>query len=216
MRPLAFLLPLFTFTVLLTLPQSAQAQIGGGTSGGGTTGGTTGGGLTGGGGGGGADNTLDLPTLGLDQAFGAADVFEDTRRATGQSAGAEGGGGAGGGRAQGRGGLGSPQSILSQLFGGGQQVQQGRRTLRAPLRADFDVIRPANTQVASTLQTRFINIRPLKNVGGEIRVQLVERTAILTGSVETARQRDFAERITRLEPGVSEVQNQLVVLNPGE
>ena len=190
--------------------QDQGSNVGGGDIGGGDVGGDigTGGGTGGGGGGtgGGPDNSLEFTELGLRDAFGANDQFQDTRRITGDTAGAGGGGGGGGFNP-----FGNAGGLLGQLFGGQQVQNTGRRVLRAPLRADFEVIRPSTEQVATQLEGRFVNIRPLRGVG-DIRVQMVDRTAILTGTVGTAKQKDIAERITRLEPGISTVQNQLVVL----
>jgi hypothetical protein len=206
MRRSAFIVPTFALLYSVLLIGHAAAQQTGS-----DTAGAAGATLGGGGGGVGAGTpgqSLNLTTLGLADAFGANDIFADTRRVTGQSAGA-GGGNAGGAQ----GGLRSGGNILSQLFGGNQQTQSSRRTLRAPLRVDFDVIRPDNTTVATQLEQRFVHIKPLKGVGSNIQVQVIDRVATLTGSVNTAAEKDMAERITRLEPGISSVRNELTVRN---
>lgn len=217
MRLTALIIPTCVLLLSVSLIETASAQIGGGAQQNNTgSAGAAGATLGGGGGGVGAGTpgqNLNLTTLGLADAFGANDVFADSRRATGQTAGA--GGNNAGGRGGAQGGLRSTGNILSQLFGGGnQQTQSSRRTLRAPLRVDFDVIRPDNTSVATQLEKRFVNIKPLKGVGNDIQVQVVDRVATLTGTVNTAAEKDMAERITRLEPGISSVRNELTV-RPG-
>ena len=209
MRLTALVTPTFALVLSVSLIGTASAQTGGGAQQNNTgDAGAAGATLGGGGGGVGAGTpgqNLNLTTLGLAEAFGANDVFADSRRATGQSA------GAGGNNTAGRGGLRSTGNIFSQLFGGGNQPQASRRTLRAPLRVDFDVIRPDNTSVATQLEKRFVHIKPLKGVGNNIQVQVIDRVATLTGTVNTATEKDMAERITRLEPGISSVRNELTV-----
>ena len=51
-------------------------------------------------------------------------------------------------------------------------------------------------------------------VGNDIRVQISDRVATLSGTVNTASEKDWAERITRLEPGISSVRNELKILQP--
>ena len=170
---------------------------------------------TGDAGGGEGGQSLSPPELGLADAFGANDVFSDNRRVTGQSAGTDSPQAAGAGaRAFAFGGSQQGGNIFSQFFGGQQQTQSGRRILRAPLRADFSVIRPDNSMVAINLQKRFVNIKPLMKVGNDIRVQITDRVATLSGTVNTASEKDWAERITRLEPGISSVRNELKILQP--
>ena len=190
---------LFLLTIALTsglLIGSATAQTGTGNAGGGEGG-----------------QSLSPPELGLADAFGANEVFSDDRRVTGQSAGAD-SPQAAGARAFAFGGSQQGRNIFSQFFGGQQQTQSGRRILRAPVRADFSVIRPDNSMVAVNLQKRFVHIKPLMKVGNDIRVQISDRVATLSGTVNTASEKDWAERITRLEPGISSVRNELKILQP--
>ena len=63
----------------------------------------------------------------------------------------------------------------------------------------------------TTIQRRFTNIQPLRTVGDSIQVDVVNRVATLRGVVETERQKEMAERMARLEPGISTVVNELVV-----
>ena len=44
-----------------------------------------------------------------------------------------------------------------------------------------------------------------------IKVEMEGRTAVLTGTVDTDHARDLAERLAMLEPGISDVRNELIV-----
>jgi len=103
--------------------------------------------------------------------------------------------------------------------GGGQQNAQNlnnqsqtRGNLRIPLRLGFARPRSVATASAASLRLaeRLKKIRQVEAVG-EIAVSSVGRTVVLRGTVATEQARSLAERVALLEPGVSEVQNELTV-----
>ncbi|HRE99073.1 MAG TPA: BON domain-containing protein [Pirellulaceae bacterium] len=196
-------LPIALLVVMALSVLPAAAQQGGGTGGTGGGAGGTGGAATGG-------SQGELPTLDLSGQFSennTSSAFTDNRRTAAQT-----GGQAGGGQ---RGGFtmsGGPGGLLGQLFGGQFSAPtSSRRLLRAPMKVEFDVVRPESTQVADVLSNRFANIAPLRQVGSSISVDVDNRVATLRGTVDTQRQKEMAERMTRLEPGVSSVVNLITV-----
>lgn len=103
-------------------------------------------------------------------------------------------------------------------FGGQQNAQnlnnqtQTRGNLRIPLRLGFARPRSVATASAASLRLaeRLKKIRQVEAVG-EIAVSSVGRTVVLRGTVATEQARSLAERVALLEPGVSEVRNELEV-----
>ncbi len=78
-----------------------------------------------------------------------------------------------------------------------QEVEPAQVTARAEA---------ASQEVAEILTRRF---------NSAIEVSLEERTATLRGEVVSASERDLAERLVRFEPGISRVQNELVIQGAG-
>lgn len=77
-----------------------------------------------------------------------------------------------------------------------------------PAVSDAAVAQKLNRQV-SLLQNRERGIR--LNGSSDINVTFEDRTAVLRGSVATAYERDLAERMASLQPGVNQVRNELLV-----
>jgi hypothetical protein len=75
----------------------------------------------------------------------------------------------------------------------------------------FDYALPPPAQYSATLSQRVTRALRLPD-GHSLRVILQGRTAIVQGEVATEHARDLAERLLRLEPGVSSVQNELTVI----
>lgn len=145
------------------------------------------------------DNSTDV--FSTDTGPGAGSTTGQTNNRAGNNGGAGAFGGMGGGA-----------NIFSQLFGGQSATNSSaRRVLRAPMRVQFDVVRPPAPQIANVLSNRLANIGSLKGLSTPIQVEIVDRVATLRGEVNSEQQKDLAERMTRLEPGVSSVVNQLVV-----
>ena len=124
---------------------------------------------------------------------------------TNNTGGGFGGGGFGGGGFGGLGGLGA-------LFGGGGfgNAQSTQPTIRTRLRSAIDVapFEPAEVQV---IANRRVSRLPARAGMRNINVSMVGRTAVISGTVGTDRERRMSELLMRLEPGVSQVQNNVVV-----
>jgi hypothetical protein len=82
--------------------------------------------------------------------------------------------------------------------------------VRVRLVPAFDLAPPSPAQAAAAVQARLTNTVTTRSIGSA-QVELNGRTAILRGSVGTARERELVERLASMEPGVSQVQNLLTV-----
>ncbi len=67
--------------------------------------------------------------------------------------------------------------------------------------------------VASGVQARISRLLEQRDAGS-VRVEMVDRTATLTGMVESEYEQRLLERMVRIEPGVSSVRNLIVVEGP--
>lgn len=90
-----------------------------------------------------------------------------------------------------------------------QQVDP-RTLYRTQLNVAFAHASAAVPVVVQKLQARYTNTRWIQQVQ-PIRVTLEGSTAILQGTVVTAHDRDLAEQLALLEPGVAAVQNELTI-----
>ena len=115
------------------------------------------------------------------------------------------GGGAGG---FGRGGFGN-QGFQTQNQGQGTTQQ-----LRIPMRLGFTATGRAPRVVSTVFQSRLTKIPGLESVAPGVAVSVVGRTAVLEGIVSTQQQRDLIATLALLEPGISDVQNDLQVSQP--
>ena len=89
--------------------------------------------------------------------------------------------------------------------------QTGVRRLYHPhLVVDFDYPTPEPAKLSATLQGVMSRAKRLES-RVPYEVSMTGRTAILRGEVGTARDRVVAEKLVLLEPGVSQVQNELTV-----
>ncbi len=96
---------------------------------------------------------------------------------------------------------------------GNQQGSFGnnsRTAYRITRTVAFEYALPQPAQHSAVLSQRVVRALRLPDADA-IRVILQGRTAILQGEVATEHARDLAERLLRLEPGVSSVQNELTV-----
>lgn len=90
-----------------------------------------------------------------------------------------------------------------------------------PIRTTVEVgfsVPAANSSAASQRLTTLLQRSPQIANLSPIEVEMSGRTAILRGTVASAAERDLAQRVVLLEPGVSQVKNELVVAgqNDGE
>jgi len=92
-------------------------------------------------------------------------------------------------------------------------VSNTRRTIRAPLRIGFEQFGSASANVAVDFKNRLNRVPQIPN-SGAINVRMVGRIAVLTGTVDSENSRTLAESLARLEPGISDVRNELTVGTP--
>ena len=222
MKIFKYSLQMMTVLALFSLgAHSAQAQL---TQDGGATGGTTGGtgGITATAGTGGSTNTgqgtsmADLSTEVDTSAFATIDRGATIGGTTevGFGLGSEAGGGARSTGGIGGGGLGAFGGLggLNSLFGGGLggSAQSSKPIIRTRIRSaiQVDPIPPARVQQTATTRLRKLPLQ--RNLAG-VNVQMFGRTAVVSGTVGSERDRRMTELLLRLEPGVSKVDNRVVV-----
>lgn len=119
-------------------------------------------------------------------------------------------------------GLNSLQNAFSQFSRQNQQRNQqnmnqnrnsqNQKQLRVAISADIPLKSAAtsSTALGRQFETRLKKIPGLEK-RNTIAVSMSGRTAVLTGSVASERDRKLAEGLALLEPGISAVQNELVV-----
>lgn len=90
------------------------------------------------------------------------------------------------------------------------QTQQNRLQVRVPVRVDSISAPPLTTEFTSRMTTRFANLPALKGKGNIVTVMDGD-TLVLQGTVQTAADRKLAEDLLSLEPGVTQVRNELRV-----
>jgi hypothetical protein len=109
-------------------------------------------------------------------------------------------------------------AVTGGLGGRDESVQVNQMVRRATnnrpydprLEVGFDYLPPPTSEVASEIT------RQLSVLTTGIEVLVEDRTAILRGVVASAADRQFAELLAGFEPGVSRVQNELVVAGDKE
>jgi hypothetical protein len=153
-------------------------------------------------------------------AYGGATGATGLRGATG-AVGAARLGATGGGRAGLAGGRAGALSGFGSQLGGGLGAGLGttNTVLRVPMRIVDELTVPQVPQPPGppTSFGRFqqrIARMPITGTG-TVEVLAVGQTAILRGTVATARHRDLLGRVALLEPGITSVQNELVVTGEG-
>jgi hypothetical protein len=93
-----------------------------------------------------------------------------------------------------------------------QQGNQFQTPFRSKLRVDVQYTAPTATQVSRRFSGRLTRIPQLSETLRGVEARLTpEGVLVLTGEVATARDRDLAERMATLEPGVDQIQNELTV-----
>lgn len=91
--------------------------------------------------------------------------------------------------------------------------QRGQKPLRVSITADIPLSSAASapTTLGRQFETRLTKL-PGLDTDNSVRVTMEGRTAVLSGSVASERDRKLVEGLALLEPGISSVQNELVVL----
>lgn len=87
---------------------------------------------------------------------------------------------------------------------------QTRTQMRIPVAIGFQPPRVTATARARGFEARLLNLPGLDSAKN-ITVTMEGRTAILTGVVESDHEKDLIGRLAKLEPGISDVQNDLEV-----
>lgn len=116
------------------------------------------------------------------------------------------GGGGGGRGGQGAGGFTPAQRIGTEI---------PRRGVRAKLRPSFYAPRPSGAVVSNRFQSRFLRQPGSGLVGNGYSISVQNRTAFVSGTVNSSVDSERIVRQLRLEPGVYRVVNQLSV-NPNQ
>jgi hypothetical protein len=126
-------------------------------------------------------------------------------------------GGMGMGGRGGMGGLGMGMMGMGRnqfgMFGNMNQNNmnsRGRSNMRIPVKLGFTPRPVSSAAVSQQFVTRLRNL-PGLNVTENVSVTMEGRTAILTGTVGSENEKDLIGRLARLEPGISDVQNDLEV-----
>lgn len=98
-------------------------------------------------------------------------------------------------------------------FGGANGVVTTitRRSVRARLRPSFYAPRPSDQTVSNRFQSRFVRQPGSNLVGNGYSVNVQNRTAFVTGTVNSQMDSERIVRQLRLEPGVYKVVNQLSI-----
>ncbi|MCO6454604.1 MAG: BON domain-containing protein [Pirellulaceae bacterium] len=123
-------------------------------------------------------------------------------------------GGGLGGFGGGLGGFGAQQGRGQTGVGRqGQRAGTGQLPIRAPIRIGFTQASISGEIVSSRFQTRLTNL-PGVRLTGPIEVVMDGQTAVLRGTVASENDRDLIARLATLEPGISEVRNELTVVPP--
>jgi len=104
----------------------------------------------------------------------------------------------------------SPNRAGNANRGGANRSGRTKGEIRTSLRVAFDYSRMAPLRVSSGTVRRLLN-SPKIHTLSEVDVLVRDGTAILRGVVATQHDRDLAERLTRLEAGIWDVKNELVV-----
>ena len=113
----------------------------------------------------------------------------------------------------GRGGMGMGGMGMGGMGGQNQMSLQGTTgtpMVRTFLRLGFEPSFPESSAVSAQLTKRLPRIPGLESVSG-LDVKMVGKTAVIQGVVASQRQRSLISRLAVLEPGISDVQNELTV-----
>jgi len=198
-----------TFLAILGCVSNASAQTGGGATGGSATGGGAGAlTMTNPGATGRSTTTTNSASTATTSTMGAvverrfADVGSTTT--TGGASRTGGLGGFGGG------GFGGLSPFGMNPFGFGAGTSDTKATLRTRLRSEV-VLPPRPAGLTQTFAQQRVNQSYLQPRFRGVGVQMTEAGAVLRGTVASEVDRRMAELMLRLEPGVSSIDNQIVV-----
>lgn len=146
--------------------------------------------------------------VGADTGDGASNSY------SGMAGGMNGMGGAGG-----LGGMMGNQMMMQafrqnqQRNQGQNQNQQNKQQVRIPFRVDSISAPPLTTRFTARMTTRYANLPALAGKGN-IAMVMEGETLVLQGQVQSAADRQLAEDLLSLEPGVNLVRNELEIAPP--
>jgi len=78
------------------------------------------------------------------------------------------------------------------------------------LQPKFEFSRLVSAQVASGVQTRLNQLLEIRSAGS-VSVKIENRIATLSGTVRSEYERGLLEKLTKIEPGISRVENQIAI-----
>jgi hypothetical protein len=114
------------------------------------------------------------------------------------------------GRQNTRGGLNNMMRAMNN-FGFNSRFNQ-RQQLRVPIRLGFATtsLQPPSPDVGLRVQDRLARIPQLRD-NGPLAVEMDGRVAVLRGEVVSQHERELVARLVLLEPGISDVKNELTI-----
>jgi hypothetical protein len=109
--------------------------------------------------------------------------------------------------------LGNQLNQMNQMngqngFGAGANAKQ---QIRTTLVVGFSAPKPVSSVLGKRLETHLTATRGIERLG-PIQVSVIGREVVLQGTVRSEHDRDLAEQLALLEPGVGAVRNELQVL----
>ncbi len=107
---------------------------------------------------------------------------------------------------------------LGRMFGGNMNVRgaRTRENLRTSVELGFQPpVAPAPAAVSSRVQNRIARIPRIQEMG-TVNLQMEGQTAVLQGQVASAQDRDLVARMLLLEPGISDVRNELTLVDSSD
>ena len=110
------------------------------------------------------------------------------------------------------GGFGGMFGYGRNAIGQTQQSAQGNKVIRTRTKLGFTQPTPPAPAVIASYSKVIQRVLKRDDYGsGTVNMSLEGEVAVLTGTVESSHVRDVAERLALLEPGISEVRNELTV-----
>jgi len=110
----------------------------------------------------------------------------------------------------GGGAYGQQNNRQSQLAGAANTRASSRRQIQTSYKIGFAIPSADSSAVSTKLSDQLARSQAISSVGG-VSIQLDGKTAVLRGTVATDHDRELAALLAMLEPGVSQVRNELEV-----
>lgn len=107
---------------------------------------------------------------------------------------------------------------LGQMFGRNMNVRgaRTREMLRTSVELGFQPpVAPTPAAVSSRVQNRIDRNQRIQEMGS-VSIQMEGQTAVLQGQVASAQDRDLVARMLLLEPGISDVRNELTLTDASD